>query len=105
MIIELFSCYWRLSKYLVIQSFRRPRSNLHWQWGRFESSWFWYSCLWNFNLPLYLHNLLHVPSITKNLLSVSKFALANNVYFELFPHFCTVKCQATNEILLRPLVL
>lgn len=30
--------------------------------------------------PLYLHNLLHVPSISKNLLSVSKLAKDNNVF-------------------------
>ncbi|CAA0831393.1 Unknown protein, partial [Striga hermonthica] len=32
-----------------------------------------------------LKDLLHVPSVTKNLLSVSKFALDNNVYFEFHP--------------------
>lgn len=43
------------------------------------------------NVALSLHNLLHVPDITKNLLSVSKFALDNNVYFEFHPHRCFVK--------------
>ncbi|CAA0815262.1 Unknown protein, partial [Striga hermonthica] len=34
-----------------------------------------------------LRNLLHVPSITKNLLSVSSFASDNNVYFEFHPSY------------------
>ena len=38
-----------------------------------------------------LHDLLHVPNITKNLLSVSKFARDNNVFFEFHPHSCYVK--------------
>lgn len=40
---------------------------------------------------LYLKQLLHVPQITKNLLSVSKFAFDNNVFFEFFPKSCYVK--------------
>ena len=49
---------------------------------------------------LSLNHLLHVPSITKNLLSVSKFAKDNVVYFEFFPNFCYVKDQASKEILM-----
>jgi len=33
---------------------------------------------------LHLHNLLHVPFINKNLMSVSQFAKDNIVYFEFF---------------------
>lgn len=40
---------------------------------------------------LSLQHLLHVPPITKNLLSVSKFAFDNHVFFEFHPHFCFVK--------------
>jgi histone deacetylase 1/2 len=36
---------------------------------------------YNPNVQLKLHNLLHVPNISKNLLSVSKFAQDNNVFF------------------------
>lgn len=35
---------------------------------------------------LLLNQLLHIPSITKNLLSVSKFFSDNGVYFEFFPY-------------------
>lgn len=49
---------------------------------------------------LSLKHLLHVPKITKNLLSVSKFASDNNVFFEFFPKFCYVKDQATKEVLM-----
>ena len=38
-----------------------------------------------------LHKLLHVPSILKNLLSVSQFAKDNSVFFEFHPHVCLVK--------------
>ena len=58
----------------------------------------------NPSFPLYLHYLLHAPSITKNPSSVSKFAKDNGVYSEFFPHFCTVKSQATNEVLLQGIV-
>ena len=35
-----------------------------------------------------LKNLLHVPHIKKNLLSVSQFARDNNIYFEFYPNSC-----------------
>ena len=47
-----------------------------------------------------LHKLLHVPSILKNLLSVSQFAKDNSVFFEFHPHVCLVS-QETNKILLK----
>jgi len=53
------------------------------------------------NITLTLHNLLHVPSITKNLVSVSQFAKDNNVYFEFHSNVCYVKFQVTSRILLR----
>lgn len=53
-------------------------------------------------ISLYLHNILLVPSIAKNLLSVNKFAIDNGVYFEFYPHNYIIKSKATNEILLRP---
>jgi histone deacetylase 1/2 len=48
-----------------------------------------------------LNNLLHVPSITKNLISVSQFARDNAVYFEFHPDYCLVKSQGTKAILLQ----
>lgn len=48
-----------------------------------------------------LKYLLHVPSITKNLLCVSKFALDNNVFFEFHSHFCFVKDQISKKLLLE----
>lgn len=56
------------------------------------------------NLSLTLSNLLLVPHITKNLMSVSKFAQDNSVFFEFHPKFCVVKSQASSEVLLRGLV-
>lgn len=50
---------------------------------------------------LTLNHLLHVSSITKNLLSVSKFASENSVFFEFFPNKCYVKDQATHNILME----
>ena len=50
---------------------------------------------------LHLNNLLYVPSITKNLVSVSKFARDNSVFFEFHPYSCFVKSQATKEVLLQ----
>jgi len=51
--------------------------------------------------PIFLHNLLHVPEITKNLMSVSKCAQDNNVFFEFHANKCFVKHQATKEIILQ----
>ena len=54
--------------------------------------------------PLILSNLLFVPSITKNLISVSQFFKDNLVYFEFHPTFCLVKSQVSKEVLLKGLV-
>ena len=51
--------------------------------------------------PLSLKQLLHVPAITKNLISVSKFTKDNNVFFEFYPNHCAVKSQGTNKVLLQ----
>lgn len=40
---------------------------------------------------LYLHNLLHVLTISKNLLSVSQVASDNHVFFEFQANTCSVK--------------
>jgi histone deacetylase 1/2 len=53
------------------------------------------------NTQLSLNNLLHVPSITKNLMSVSQFARDNSVYFEFHADYCVVKSQANNAVLLK----
>nr|CAN78706.1 hypothetical protein VITISV_028658 [Vitis vinifera] len=42
------------------------------------------------NKVLFLKNILRVPTIKKNLLSVSQFARDNNVYFEFHPKVYTV---------------
>jgi histone deacetylase 1/2 len=53
------------------------------------------------NIKLTLKDLLHVPTISKNLLSVRKFAQDNNVIFEFHPYKCFVKSQASRKILLE----
>ncbi|KAF7827122.1 Retrovirus-related Pol polyprotein from transposon TNT 1-94 [Senna tora] len=50
---------------------------------------------------LFLHSLLHVPQITKNLISVSKFSRDNKVFFEFHPYSCVVKSQDSKETLLQ----
>jgi hypothetical protein len=47
-----------------------------------------------------LSNVLHVPAIMKPLLSVQKFCLDNNVYFEFHPRVFYVKDLNTHEVLL-----
>jgi len=51
-----------------------------------------------------LHNMLHVPAITKNLINVSKFAKDNNIYFEFHANLCYVKNQETHQILLQGVI-
>lgn len=53
------------------------------------------------NPHLSLNNLLHVPAITKNLVSISKFARDNSIYFEFHPNSCFVKSQADHQVLLE----
>ncbi|KAB1216375.1 Retrovirus-related Pol polyprotein from transposon TNT 1-94 [Morella rubra] len=50
---------------------------------------------------LLLHNLLHVPSLTKNLISVRQFCEDNSVYFEFHSHFFCVKELRTRKTLLH----
>lgn len=50
-------------------------------------------------ITLTLNNLLHVPSITKNLISVSQFAKDNSVLFEFHSDHFVVKSQAFKEVL------
>jgi hypothetical protein len=53
------------------------------------------------NISFILKNLLHVPRIKKNLLSVSQFTRDNNVYFEFHPFFFCIKDRLTGTTLLR----
>uniref|UniRef100_A0A151UFE4 Retrovirus-related Pol polyprotein from transposon TNT 1-94 n=1 Tax=Cajanus cajan TaxID=3821 RepID=A0A151UFE4_CAJCA len=55
----------------------------------------------NSNKPLFLKNLLHVPSISKNLISVSQFCRDNNVKFEFTANNCCVKSQDSKHTLLE----
>ena len=48
-----------------------------------------------------LKNILHVPTITKNLLFVHQFTLDNNVFIEFHPYFCLVKDKKTGHVLLK----
>ncbi|KAE8657094.1 hypothetical protein F3Y22_tig00116997pilonHSYRG00993 [Hibiscus syriacus] len=50
---------------------------------------------------LLLTDLLHVPKITKHLLSVSKLARDNHIFFEFHADTCCVRDEATCNILLR----
>ncbi|KAL4388731.1 hypothetical protein GQ457_09G014840 [Hibiscus cannabinus] len=50
---------------------------------------------------LVLNNLLHVPSIKKNLLSVSQFTRDNHVSIEFYPNSCVVKDLQTRQEMLR----
>lgn len=55
-----------------------------------------------FNSKIFsLKHLLYVPSIKKNLLSVSKFASDNKVFFEFFPSTCFVRDQVTHKVLMQ----
>lgn len=44
--------------------------------------------------PLKLRDVLHVPTITKNLLLVHKLANDNNIYVEFHASYCLVKDEA-----------
>lgn len=50
---------------------------------------------------LKLDNILCVPDIAKNLVSVSKLARDNNFYIEFHAGFCLVKDKASDQVVLR----
>ncbi|KAF7840881.1 Retrovirus-related Pol polyprotein from transposon TNT 1-94 [Senna tora] len=50
---------------------------------------------------LHLSQLYHVPSVSKNLISVSKFAKDNRVYFEFHANEFSIKSQETHQVLLK----
>lgn len=41
--------------------------------------------------PIYLNNVLHVPQIFKNLLSISKITRDNNILMDFHPYDCYMK--------------
>ncbi|GAV86549.1 UBN2 domain-containing protein [Cephalotus follicularis] len=51
--------------------------------------------------PFLLSNILHVPQINTNLLSVRRFALNNDVFFEFHPFCFFVKDRSSGRTLLR----
>lgn len=50
---------------------------------------------------LAINNLLHLPNITRNLISVSKVAKDNKVYFDFHANKCFVKSQASELVFLE----
>ena len=62
---------------------QRPSSS--WQWYRFDDLSPRFHCPPLFFKPLIMRNILHVPHITRNFLSVQQFAHDNNVIFEFHP--------------------
>ncbi|KAJ0753710.1 putative RNA-directed DNA polymerase [Helianthus annuus] len=52
------------------------------------------------NKTFSLNNILHVPELKQNLLSVQQFCLDNNVFFEFHSSFFVVKDESTHTILL-----
>ncbi|KAJ3698372.1 hypothetical protein LUZ61_002077 [Rhynchospora tenuis] len=50
--------------------------------------------------PIYLNNVLHVPKITKNLLSISQLLRDNDVIVEFSSSYCFIKDRVTHQTLL-----
>jgi hypothetical protein len=59
------------------------------------------SILCSSNQDFFLKNILHVPSISQNLLSVYQFAKDNSVFFEFHPSFFCIKDLFSGATLLR----
>jgi hypothetical protein len=51
--------------------------------------------------PFHLRNIMHVPDVTKNILSVHKFTHDNNVFIEFHPSHLFIKDLDLREVLLR----
>jgi hypothetical protein len=54
----------------------------------------------SFAHPLHLKNVLHVPSVTRNLLFVRKLSRDNNVFVAFHPFDVFVKDRVTRDFLL-----
>jgi hypothetical protein len=53
-------------------------------------------------IPTPCRNLvLHVPAATKNLISVHKFTLDNDMFIEFHPFYFLIKDQKTRKVLLH----
>jgi hypothetical protein len=57
--------------------------------------------LFSNSAPLLLTNVLHVPNISKSLLSVSQLLADNSVYVEFHANCCLIKDQKTYHVLLK----
>jgi hypothetical protein len=53
------------------------------------------------NGSLDLNDVLHLPHITKNLISISKLTKNNDVILEFYPLFCIIKDRRTKQPLLQ----
>uniref|UniRef100_A0A2N9I3B6 Uncharacterized protein n=1 Tax=Fagus sylvatica TaxID=28930 RepID=A0A2N9I3B6_FAGSY len=53
------------------------------------------------NSSFQLHDVLYVPQISQNLLSIQKFTTDTHTFVELHPNFFNVKDQATGKLLLH----
>ena len=60
-----------------------------------------YSTVPTHNRDLKLNNILYVPQVTKNLVSVHKLATDNSAFLEFHPNFFVIKDQATKRPLLK----
>ena len=52
-------------------------------------------------IPIYLNHVLHVPTITKNIITVSKLHADNNVFIEFYNHVFFVKDKNSRITLLK----
>lgn len=50
---------------------------------------------------IHLRKILHIPSASKNLLSVHRIAIDNHVFLEFHPFFFLIKDQAKKKVLYR----
>jgi hypothetical protein len=53
------------------------------------------------NHTIILHYILHVPSFTKNLLSLPQLLLDNSLIIKFFSHACLIKDRLTSTPLLQ----
>lgn len=54
--------------------------------------------------PIILKNVLHTPTITKQLTSVTRLRINNQAFIELYPNFFLVKDQVSGKVLLHGLL-
>ena len=86
----------------MIRDKYRGRDKVHIANGEgMQISHIFHSCIKTPNRDIHLQNILHVPSTTKNLLSVHKLALDNDIFLNFIHGIFSLRIEPRRKLFLR----